>query len=45
MLLIYHVELQRAVNIVKEMTLLLVLFDLGLTGIHFIFQAYISFCL
>ena len=38
MLLIYHVELQRAVNIVKEMMLLLVLFDLGLIGIRFIFH-------
>lgn len=35
--LIYPVELQRDVNIVKEMTLLLVLFDLGLRGICFIF--------
>jgi hypothetical protein len=35
--LIYHVELQRAVNIANEMMLLLVLFDLGLRGICFIF--------
>lgn len=34
--LIYHVELQRAVNIAKGMMLHLVLFDLGLRGIHFI---------
>lgn len=30
--LIYHVELQRAVNIAKEMMLHLVLFGLGLRG-------------
>lgn len=35
--LIYHVELQKDVNIAKEMMLLLVLFDLGLRGICFIF--------
>lgn len=39
MLLIYLVELQRAVDIAKETTLLLVLFDLGLKGICFMFPS------